>query len=388
MNLVRLAPTLVVKYLVIIIYKVICLFLKVKPNKITFASYRAEELSGNLYSVWNEINLNYPQYDCHFALKKFHSSFLGKFDYVVHMVKATYHLATSAYFIIDDFYLPAYMIKVRKNTEIIQLWHAAGALKKFGYSTVGKSFGPSIDYLKHVKIHSNYSSVFVSSSEVIPYYAEAFNIPSERIYPFGTPRTDTFFSASFKKITESNFYKEYPELRNKKIILYAPTYRGKSHYQADYVSPIDFEKMEKELKDDGYALVVHLHPYMKPGTDLIGQSGDFLYHVRQNFHIQELLIMTDILITDYSTVFFDFSLLERPIVFFADDIEDYVEQRDFYYDYQDLIPGPLFSKTNQLTECIKSKRFDLGKVKTFKDRFFDYQDGKSTERIVQFILRK
>ncbi|MRH41291.1 ribitolphosphotransferase [Aquibacillus halophilus] len=370
------------------IYATMRLFLKVDPQKITFASYRSEKLSGNLYFVWKEVSENYPEYSCHFAIKKFHSSFWGKLDYVMHMMKSSYHLATSRYFIIDDFYLPVYMIKPRKNTDIIQLWHAAGALKKFGYSTVGKSFGPSREYLKHVKIHSNYSKVFVSSSEVIPYYAEAFNMPSERIFASGVPRTDIMFSSEFESETKSKLYEKFPELRKKKMILYAPTYRGKSHYQEEYSIPMDLERMEADLLEEGYVLVVHLHPYMKAGKNLNGKNGSFLYNVQKEFNIQELLLISDMLITDFSTVFFDYSLLKRPIIFFADDVDEYVKDRDFYYDYHQLIPGPLCTNTTQLIETIKNSAFDLERVNDFKNRFFDYQDGKATERIVQKLVGK
>jgi teichoic acid ribitol-phosphate primase len=383
----RLMPTIFVKYTMRFFYSFVCLLFKLNPNKITFASYRSDKLTDNLYFVWMELQQEYPDYQCHFAFKKFHSSLWGKLSYFFHLIKAIYNLATSKYFIIDDYYFPVYVIRPRKGAEIIQLWHASGALKKFGLSTIGKPFGPSLHYLKHVKIHSNYSRVYVSSSEVVKYYAEAFQMSTKQIYPLGVPRTDYFLSNVKREKLKDAFYKEFPELLNKKLILYAPTYRGKSHYQEAFECPLDIQLMKEKLESD-YVLLIHLHPYMQDGLNIKDHEKDFAYHIKGNFTIQELLSLADILITDYSTVFFDYSLLVRPIAFFADDLEEYIGERDFYYDYESLIPGPLFTKTDQLAEWINKREFDLKEVAAFRNRFFDHIDGKAAKRIVKHFIRE
>ncbi|KYD11350.1 CDP-glycerol glycerophosphotransferase family protein [Bacillus sporothermodurans] len=386
MKNIKLIPTIIVKYMIQFVYTCFCLFFKVKQNKVTFASYRSDKLTGNLYFIWKELGKQYPNFESHFAFKKLNSSFFGKFDYLVHMVKACYELATSKYFIIDDFYFPIYVIKPRKGMEIIQLWHGSGALKKFGLSTIGKSYGPSLDYLKHVKIHSNYSKVYVSSSEVIPFYAEAFGMPKEQIYPLGIPRNDYFFQSDEINKLKDSFYQDFPELRSKKLILYAPTYRGKSHYQGSFICPMNIGQMKASLQSE-YALLIHLHPYMQSGLVLQDDEKEFAYHIYEKYTIQELLVLTDLLITDYSTVFVDFSLLCRPIAFFTNDLQDYIEERDFYYDYETIIPGPLFNETVALIEWIQKGNFDLQAIRQFRARFFDYLDGNTSKRIVRHFVK-
>jgi teichoic acid ribitol-phosphate primase len=387
MRKIKLIPTILVKSLIRFVYSLFCVLFKVDSYKVTFASYRSEKISGNLYYIWKELEQAYPNYKCNFIFKKFNGTLMGKVSYIFHMLKVSYDLATSKYIIIDDYYFPVYVIKPRKGTEIIQLWHASGALKKFGLSTVGKSFGPSNEYLKHIKVHSNYSKVYVSASEVVPYYAEAFGMPAENIYPLGIPRTDYFFSTAEKESLTERFYDSYPNLVNKKLILYAPTYRGKSHYQDEFHCPIDLALMKKSLGSE-YAFLIHLHPYMKANIKIEESNKDFVFSMNGGFNIQELLAMTDVLITDYSTVFFDFSLLCRPIAFFANDLEEYIRERDFYYDFTNLIPGPFFNKTNQLVNWIKEEGFDLNKVADFRDRFFDYKEGRTSERIVKHFIGK
>ena len=192
----------------------------------------------------------------------------------------------------------------------------------------------------------------MSSSEVIPFYAEAFNMPEEKIYPLGIPRNDYFFLNDHVQSMEKNFYELYPELIAKKILLYAPTYRGKSHYQQAFRCPLDFKILKQHLTEE-YALLIHLHPYMSKELEVNEEDKDFVYHIKDEFSIQELLLLADVLITDYSTVFFDYSLLSRPIVFFADDLDEYEGERDFYYRYESLIPGPFFNETEPLANWIK-----------------------------------
>lgn len=380
----KFAPTILTKFVINTLYSLCCLLFKVDSQRITFASYRSNQMTGNLLYIYNEMKAEFPNKNYHLLFKKFDSSLSGKIAYFIHLVKAIYYLATSRFFIIDDFYFPVYAIHPRKGTEIIQLWHAAGIFKKFGLSTVGKPFGPSREYLKHIKLHSNYSRVYVSSKLAVPHFAEAFGMAEENVFPLGVPRTDYFYDREKMNQIKERFYSQYPGLRGKQLVLYAPTYRGKSHYQEDWKSPIDFSQLKEKLGGD-FAVLIHLHPYMcAPNLT----DHEFLYHIRNEFTIEELLTLTDLLITDYSSVIFDYSLLVRPMAFFAHDVEDYIKERDFYLDYQSMVPGPIFYDTKALAEWIKQGSFDLEKVKAFRDRFFDYSDGKASKRIVDHLLRK
>lgn len=384
MKLVRLLPTILVKYSLKLVYYCLCLVVKIDQQKVTFASYRSSGLKDNLEYISRYLETVYPNYKQTFLFKKYNGKLTGKLSYYFHMIEAAYKLATSRYFIIDDYYLPIYFLKPRKGVEVIQLWHSSGALKKFGLSLVGKRFGPSREYLKHVKVHGNYSKVYVSSEEVVPFYAEAFGMEKSNIYPLGVPRTDYFFDKEKVNTLREVFIAEYPEFIDKKIILYAPTFRGKSHEQSEYVLPFNIKKMEEELKGE-YILLVHLHPYMRGNLKL---DGDFAFHMKNNYSIQELLALSDVLITDYSAIFFDYCLLERPIIFFSYDIVGYKEERDFYYDYEKLVPGPIVGNTEDLIAVLKKSDFDINRIVEFKKRFFMYQDGKATERITNHIFNK
>lgn len=383
----KMAPTLVVKYIIQVSFFLFSVLCPVNKNKVTFASYRSIDLEGNLLNIHREFTKRNQDFRFNFLFKKFNSSFSGKLNYFLHMIKASHALATSRYFIIDDFYFPVYVIKLREGTEVIQLWHAAGAFKKFGLSTLDKPFGPSREYLQHVKIHSNYSRVYVTSANIIPHYAEAFNMPEERIYPLGLPRTDYFFRNGEEVKVKQKFNTLFPEHRGKKLILFAPTFRGSSHYQSKYNIPIDIGILKEKIGNE-YLFLIHLHPYMKSGIRIHKNDEDFACHVDGQFTIEELLSLADILVTDYSSIIFDYSLLCRPMVFFAADLEEYRKERDFYYEYESFIPGPLVKDTNSLANIIKQGDFDLKPVSDFREYFFDHLDGKASERIVNHLLSK
>ncbi|WP_067933079.1 CDP-glycerol glycerophosphotransferase family protein [Alicyclobacillus kakegawensis] len=358
----------------------------VDPNKVTFASIRSANPEGNLLYLYRELKTRQWQGKCVLLFRKYRGSALDKLSMLFYMIRAGHHLATSRYFVIDDYYFPVYVIRARKGTEIVQLWHAAGAFKKFGYSTVGKSFGPSQEYLKHVRIHSNYDKVFVSAAEVVPHYADAFQMPEERILPLGLPRTDIFFDKDKHAEICVRFYQSFPKLKGRKLILYAPTFRGRSYQQKRFECPINARFMREILGRD-YAFIVHLHPFMKTLDWKPGQyDEEFVCCVSDQFSIEELMIVSDILVTDYSSVIFDYSLLGRPMAFFATDLEEYMSERGFYYDYTSFIPGPMFTETEPLANWIKQGDFDATVIERFRDRFFDHRDGKASKRIADYLL--
>ncbi len=360
---------LTAKKLINISYKISKIF-PVK-NKITFATYRTTELDGNFKFIYNKINEDNLDYKCNMLFKKYNSSLLGKADYLLHMISAGYHMATSKFFIIDDYYFPVYAIKPRKENKFIQVWHACGAFKKFGYSVIGKGYGASDDYIEDIPIHSNYDVVLVSSKEVIPYYAEAFNMDAGKILPIGVPRTDIFFDMEEKYRIEKNFFDKYPELKNKKIILYAPTFRGRGQTTVSFDMTLDFDMISKNLKEDE-VMVLKMHPFVKARIDSKWRN---IIDLSDSMDINELMIMSDLLITDYSSVVFEFSLMDKPIIMYSPDREEYIKERDFYYEYEKFVPGPIVNNTKELIGKLNSDGWDTKKVSKFKEKFFDYKDG-------------
>lgn len=374
---------IILKYLLRVVYY-ISYIVPVK-KRVIFATYRNDTMNGNFKYIYDEIKSRDTDYKCVFLYEKFNKGIKGIIIYFFHMMKATYYMATSEYFLIDDFYFPVYTVKkLRKNTEVIQVWHACGAFKKFGFSILDKNFGADNNYVKYIPIHSNYSHVLVSSKEVVKYYAEAFNMSENNIDPLGIPRTDIFFNKEMKKDAKERVYSKYPNLKGKNIVLYAPTFRGNSQSDAKMDINFDVERVVNDLPE-GYVLALKMHPFVK---DSINIDNDRIIDLSDYGAINDILIMTDLLITDYSSIVFEYSLLERPMIFFADDLDSYEHERDFYYPYESFVPGPIVKNTDELIEVLNNDTCDYEKIRAFKNKFFDYVDGLSSKRFVDKIILK
>ena len=374
---------LVTKYLIRIIY----LLSSIMPIKkrIVFATYRTLKLEDNFKYIYDEIKKENLDYECKLLFKKVGQGLMGKVKYLFHMMRGAYYMATSVFFLIDDYYFPVYTIKPRKGTEIVQVWHACGAFKKFGYSTLDKNYGANNDYIKYIPIHTNYSHVLVSSKEVAKYYAEAFNMSEENINPIGIPRTDLFFDKEKQVNSKEKLYNRYPKLKGKNLVLYAPTFRGTSQSNAKLDIDFNLEEVLNNLPEN-YILGLKMHPFVKTRID--DSKYDNLIDLSDYDNINDILLITDMLITDYSSVVFEYSLLEKPIVFYSPDRDLYKEERDFYYEYESFVPGPIISNTEELIKEINNKDFDKNKVIEFKEKFFDYLDGNSSKRFVEKIILK
>ncbi len=352
--------------------------LPINKKKITFASDSRTELSGNLYFVYEELYKQDLQLDIQFAFNEridSKKSFLKLF-------KTAYHLATAKIILLDDFYPLIYPLRIRKNADLIQVWHAAGAFKTFGFSRLGRPGGPS----PKSKNHRNYTKATVSSEGVREHYAEGFGIDEERIYPTGIPRADIFFDEQYKSHVVQTLYHKYPFIKDKKVILFAPTFRGNGQASAYFpFEAIDMKKLYEELHEE-YVFLFKIHPFVKNKLNIPYEYKDFFYDLSEFREINDLLLITDVLITDYSSVCFEFALLNKPILFFAFDVEKYIQERDFYYNYFDFIPGPLVKTTSEIVEQIKKDNFDEARMKSFVDYFFGDTLGTASKNVVDEVI--
>ncbi|HBM4140244.1 TPA: CDP-glycerol glycerophosphotransferase family protein, partial [Listeria innocua] len=282
-----------------------------------------------------------------------------------------------------DYYRQIYGLTLRKDSEVIQLWHAAGAFKKFGFSSIGYADSNTESFERDA--HKNYSKVVVSSSEIVPFYAEAFDVDEKNVLPLGVPRTDRFFNEEYKVYIKSVFEGKYPALKNKKVITYAPTFRGGPGERQQFVMNLNIRRLAEQLGDE-YVLVLKMHPSVVRGVGIPFDLQEFAFNM-SNEDINDVLINTDILITDYSSVVFDFSIMEKPVLFYAYDLESYLGERNFYYNYEEFVPGPIVRTNEEVIGAIKANDFDLEKVRVFKERFFDDLDGNSAKRIVKELIK-
>lgn len=353
-------------------------FLPVKKNSVAFLSDSRNDLTGNFEYIYRELKRRNSKLKTSFYFKRTNNEPKTLKEYLS-LAKV---LATSKYILLDDFYPLVYPLKIRNKIELIQVWHAVGAFKTFGFSRVGMSGGPSIKS----KNHRNYSRAIVSSKNVVSNYAEGFGIDKNKIKSIGAPRTDMFFDQEETNDILTNVYEEIPFVKGKKVILFAPTFRGNGQQSAYYPFDwLDYQKMYDTLKPQGYVFLFKIHPFVKNSPAIPYEFSDFFYDVSEYREINNLLLVANVLITDYSSVVFEYSLLKRKTIFFAPDLSEYMNSRNFYVDFLNFIPGPFVDNVEDLVDEIQNESINLKRINSFLDYYFDDLDGKSSERFVDLL---
>jgi len=292
-------------------------------------------------------------------------------------VKA-YLLATSKYIFLNDNFMPMANLHFSGNAVITQLWHGEGAFKKIGFALKL----PDDVTKREIGCNKKLSYVVCSSKSIVPIYAEAFNLPEARILPFGSPRTDFFFEPHDLPALRKKLDDEHPECKCKALILYAPTFRDNAENDKNLLDGFDFDAFNRRFGEQ-YALLVRLHPQVRAAVVNAACAVD----VTAWPNVGELVLLCDMLITDYSSICMDFALLEKPCVFYAFDLNSYIDARDFYFDYKKYVPGPVAETFGELLEAIAAVGRDEDKLKEFRTFNFDEPDGKAAERIIDYIMK-
>lgn len=306
---------------------------------------------------------------------------------VLRIAIRSYRVASSRVVIVDDYFFPIYPVKKRSGVTIIQVWHACGAFKRFGRATLEAEWGADEIFLKWVPIHSNYDLTLVSSAAIAQIYADAFGQPIERITAaFGIPRTDALAPSPRRDATEREVRARLGLADSRTTILYAPTFRGADLKGAGAPELLDIAALYRMLGDQ-YRLILRLHPFVKSTMRIPDEARDFVVDASREPDVNEVMLAADILVTDYSSIIFEYALLNRPMAFLAPDLAAYERERGFFFDYRSGVPGPVVETTEQLAVWIGANAFDLPRVAKFAAESFDVMDGRATERLVdQAIL--
>lgn len=339
----------------------------VEKNRVSFIIDSNESFKGNLDYIKKEFEKR-GNFEFHFFYK-------DKLSF-----KSFKLLAGSRFIFLNDNFFPLAFMQFSPKNIVVQLWHAPGAFKKFGGSVDFKSR----KILEKASKNTDY--LIVSSSNIQDYYSEAFQIPKTKIKPLGLPRADYYFENHDIDDLKSKFFEKYDLSGDKKIVLYAPTFRDEEKYN-NVFNYLDLEKFNESLGDE-YILALRLHPKIKKFySGEISSKGKYI-DCSDYSSEQELLLISDILITDYSSIMIEFALLNKPIIFFTYDFESYLtEERGFYFDFKSTVPGPVVYDSNQLIDVIKSNSFDENKISEFVKTQFNEMDGQSSKRVVDYLMK-
>ncbi|HEX7173335.1 MAG TPA: CDP-glycerol glycerophosphotransferase family protein [Candidatus Limnocylindria bacterium] len=293
-------------------------------------------------------------------------------------------LAQADVILLDDYQPAIYRLPPDPGRRIVQVWHASGAFKTVGYSRIGKPGGPSPFWRRH----KNYTAAIVSGQHDVPYYAEAFGIPEERVAPIGIPRMDRFFDEEQRAAGRAAALATFPAIEGRTVILFAPTFRGHGPRDAWYdYDQVDWAGLHAASVAADAAVIVKMHPFVAESPPIPEPLRDRLIDgTRAPIDVNDLLFAVDLLITDYSSIIFEFSALLRPMLFFAYDLEAYVASRDFYVPFAEFVPGRIARTFDEVLAALRDGDFQFDKVQAFAQRHFDHLDGGATDRVIDALV--
>ncbi len=285
-------------------------------------------------------------------------------------IKRMYHLAKSPIILIDNYYQPLFGITTRKESLVLQCWHAGGLFKKFGCDN---AFQGSKAYEYETKIHQSYSYAFVSGKKAIEGYMSAFNLKREQILPLGNIMADILIN---KQIDQKEAKVILGVNPHKKLIVYAPTFRDWE--RSDFNLHLDFQSFIEKYSDK-YEFALRIHPTTKP---TINQQGIHNFSLKEEWLV---LNAADALITDYSSIIFTYAYFGRPIYFYPYDYPKYLSQKGFYEDYLHFVPGDIAFSEEELLKLLEHIPSISVKVQQLWQEYMGECDGNTAEKIADFI---
>jgi CDP-glycerol glycerophosphotransferase (TagB/SpsB family) len=290
------------------------------------------------------------------------------------MLAEMYHLATSRACVTDSYMAAISVLRHKPGLTIVQMWHALGAIKRFGLAAVGTAEGRPGRLSAVMRMHAGYDWVIAGGKRMVDVFAEAFGVPAARVLPIGTPRVDMLVDETYLAGKRAAIRAAHPELGRRPLVLYAPTFR--------VAEPVHVEDMLAALAPADLDVVVALHPLdHRDFGDRPGVVQDAA------FSTLDWLSVADYLITDYSAVVFDAAVLGVPAYSYAYDLDDYRGKRGLVIDYEHEMPGPPFRDAGALVAALQAGQVTEADVARFRSEFIAATDGRCTARIVELALR-
>ncbi|MCI7249406.1 MAG: CDP-glycerol glycerophosphotransferase family protein, partial [Clostridiales bacterium] len=309
-------------------------------NQVVFISRQSNAPSEDIMMIMRELSDRHIK---SIALcRKLEGGMVNTLKYCLHMIKQMNCMSTSKVVVLDSYCIAASLLKQREETKLIQMWHALGAMKKFGLSILDKPEGRSSETARLMRMHANYDYIFTSSEKSRGAFAEAFGYAPEALTIMSLPRVDRLLDRDHDLELQTEILDAHPELANGRTnVLYVPTHRVGEDMTQAVRALIDAVDMTK------FNLIIKTHPLTK--LDINANEGVI---TGSRFTSVDMLAVSDAVITDYSAITYEIALKGIPVYFYAYDKESYLDGRSFYLDYDRDMPGPIFTDAVSLAEAL------------------------------------
>jgi len=365
----------------------------VKKNTIVFESFLGKQYSDNPKALYLYIKSNYPDYKLYWSFDRKHKdkfrdkklNILSRFS-----LKWIFVMARSEYWITNSRF-PLWIPKPH-HTGYVQTWHGT-PLKKLGVD-INEVHMPGTNTMRYkenfLKEASKWDYLISPNAYSTEIFKRAFGF-NQTMIESGYPRNDILYTSN-KKTDINKIKKRLNIPQDKKVILYAPTWRDNDYYSTGkyrFNLQLDIDKLKDKLSGE-FIILLRMHYLVAEHFDL-SLYNNFVYDFSSYSDISDLYLISDVLITDYSSVFFDYVNLRKPILFFTYDLESYRDElRGFYFDFEEQAPGPLLKNTNEIIdylELIRNENYQLSSdFEVFYNKFCYLEDGYASQRVVKEIL--
>ena len=376
-------------------FTIVGIILPKDKKLVIFESFLGKQYSDNPRAIYEYMRTHNLGYKMYWSVDKQHLKQFKNMDmkYARRFTIKWLFVMTRAKYWVTNSRLPLWIPK-SKNTVYLQTWHGT-PLKRLAVD-MDKVYMPGTDTKKYkenfTKEASKWDYLVSPNAYSSKIFRQAFQFDKTMIES-GYPRNDFLINANNDE-TIYGIKKKSNLPRDKKVILYAPTWRDNQYYELGrykFDIQLNLQRMKAELGED-YIIVLRLHYLVAENLDLTNCEG-FVYDFSAHEDIRELYLIADLLITDYSSVFFDYANMKRPMLFYVYDIDDYRDNlRGFYFDFESEAPGPLVKTTGQIIDEIKKiERFGFKPseiTEAFYERFCYLEDGNASERVVGRIFNK
>lgn len=353
---------------------------EIDPKCIVFESMWGAKYSCNPQYLYEYIDKNYPQYKCVWSLNDERMPIKGRGIRVRRHSQEYYHYLATAKYLVNNVNFPNEYVKREGQIEI-QTMHGT-PLKTFGLDVTEEL--PNEDSRKrYIEKNSRWNYLVVQGKFMEEKAYDCFGYKKE-ILKTGYPRTDILFSQDKERAL--SIKKKLGLPLDKKVILYAPTWRVRGNFHMQ----LDLEKMKREFADE-YILLIRLH-YFSPVSENMTIDNTFTFDLQPYRSIEDLYQISDLLITDYSSAMFDYALLGKPMLFFIYDLEEYRDRlRGIYVDIEKEAPGPIVFDTDEVIFAIRNLDAEVEKrrdwIRAFRERYLSYENASSCKAVVDAVIR-
>lgn len=344
-----------------------------KDNKIVFLSRQSDQVPYDYRLVMDRLTAENPGATVAAVTHRFNpdrATALDQTKFGWATLKSLYHLATSKVAVLDSYWPSVSLAGLGDEITVFQMWHSLGKVKQSGMATVDRPHGRSSKSAKEFAMHRGYDYVLAGSSKWNPYYLDSFPIEESQILNIGLPRA-AYLVTGREKIAKK-IYEAHPELREGKVILYAPTFRrGGGAAQGA-------RRIVNSLCEDGWQVIVkgHANQPLLADRDRCVACPDF--------SAPQLLTVADYLVTDYSAIALEAALLDVPTYYYLHDLDHYLLNNGLNIDIEEEMPGCTFRTVEDLRSAMREP-YPKETLQAYKEKFVLKDPEQATAKFVEAL---